>query len=100
VPWDEIYTWPEETYGRLAKHGLTWQIVLNVLLYAWPLERRDVAHGWTVITGQASDGRWVMVLVGAEMVGGERPVLDARELVDEREIAEARRRIGGSDGHA
>ena len=74
--------------------------MLNVLPYAWPLERRDVEHGWTAITGQASDGRWVIVLVGAETVDGERPVLDARELVDEREIAEARRRIGGSDGDA
>ncbi len=95
MPWDEVYNWPEETYERLAARGLTWQIVLHVLRYAWPLERRDVAHGWTAITGQASDGRWLMVLVGAETADGERPVLDARELVDEREIAEARRRLGG-----
>lgn len=54
-----------------------------------------MAHGRTAITGQAFDGRWVMVLVGAENADGERSVLDARELVDEREIAGARRRLGG-----
>jgi hypothetical protein len=48
-----------------------------------------------VIVGQSSNGRWLMVLIGVETPEGERPILDARELTDESEVAEAKRRIGG-----
>lgn len=96
MPWGEFYTWSNDTYDRLAQRGLDWRLVLGVLLQAWPVYRRDLANGWTAWTGQATDGRWLTVLVGVEDSDGARPVLDARELT-EAETAEARRLMGGSD---